>query len=184
MAGAVKSENECFYDVGMKECKGCLQMRKKEMCSAYDYERRRAKKNLDYAAKARDDRSNILDALEHKSPTKYAVYCPEGGRCKFGTRRMGTFTSRDAAINKLVNHLTASSAHEMRAAKANEFAKSDYWITAEENDDDRSRSPRPSVKLQTVEVMSTNDILDALKHKSRTDLSVVANKTIDLLLAT
>ena len=97
---------------------------------------------------------------------------------------MGTFTSRDAAINKSVNHLTASSAHEMRAAKAKEFAKSDYWITAEENDDDRSRSPRPSVKLKPIEFMSTNDIPDALKHKSRTDLNVVAKKTIDLLSAT
>ena len=120
-----------------------------------------------------------MSSADSEMVLQYAVFCPEGGSCKFRSRRMGTFTSRDAAINRLVNHLTASSAHEMRAAKANEFAKSDYWITAEENDDDRSRSPRPSVKLQPVEFMSRNDILDALKHKSRTDLNVIAKKTVD-----
>ena len=114
-----------------------------------------------------------MSSADYEMALQYAVFCPEGDSCKFRSRRI-----------RLVNHLTASSAHEMRAAKANEFAKSDYWIAAEENDDDRSRSPRPSVKLQTVEVMSTNDILDALKHKSRTDLNVIAKKTIDLLLAT
>ena len=40
------------------------------------------------------------------------------------------------------------------------------------------------LKAQPVQVTSTNDILDALEHKSRTDLNVIAKKTIDLLLAT
>ena len=45
--------------------------------------------------------------------------------------------------------------------------------------------PETSIlKAQPVQVASTNDILDALEHKSRTDLNVIAKKTRDLLSAT
>ena len=93
--------------------------------------------------------TKVSSAVSEMVP-QYAVFCPEGDSCKFRSRRI-----------RLVNHLTASSAHEMRAAKANEFAKSDYWITAEENDDDRSRSLRPSVKQQLASSMlwNTNRVL-------------------------
>ena len=114
-----------------------------------------------------------MSSVDHEMALQCAVSCLEGDSCKCRSRRI-----------RLVNHHIASSAHEMTTAKANGFAKSDDCIIAEETDDDRSRTPRPIVEMQTVQVVSTNDILGALEHKSRTDLNVVAKKTIDLLSAT
>ena len=99
----MKSENECLYDdarrvsaskvvAGMKECKGCLQMRKKEMFqqgSAYDYECRRAKKNLDYAAKAQGQVTWWTEQREDPAKMKYilAQYLQRCPKIKKGCQR-------------------------------------------------------------------------------------------------
>ena len=65
-------------------------------------------------------------ANDSKEPEKlfpwYVSYCPVGGECKKGNKRLGCFSSVQTAKSAIVSHLTGSAYHYMEPAEAHKLA--------------------------------------------------------------